>query len=42
VVGKVVDIDAAIGQDALFTIDVANAGSSSYDAFKSFGSVAGG
>src|SRR5207302_4961525 len=42
VVGEVVDIDAAIGQDALFTIDVANAGNGSYDAFKSFGGMAGG
>src|ERR1017187_5934746 len=39
VVGEIVDVIAAIGEHSLLTVDVANAGCGSDNAFQSFGGV---
>ncbi len=42
VVGKFVNVDAAVGQDALISVDVANAGGGGDYSFQALGGVRGG
>ena len=42
VVGQFVNVDAAVGEDALISVDVADAGIGSDDSFQALGGVRGG